>query len=749
MLSYILEVSICWLVFYTIYKVFLTKETFFKINRGYLLTTLLLGMLLPLSRYLALEWMQPNEVFTVYIEPISIGLKGVQEFPQNGAPSFLNILGVIYFLGLSFFTFRFLFGLFQIGQLYNGATKIKKGNLVLLETNKFHMPFSFFNCLFWSNEYNISEKERAKIIAHEQAHIKGHHSIDVIFLELVAILFWCSPIVYFYKKSLKATHEFLADAFVLKANVKKDYKQLLLEQSMGGMQLALTNQFFNSQLKGRIKMINKKRSSKWASIKYLAILPAVIALLGIFAFQIADSNENEIKDIETSFLKEDRKHPLATSTQLLQDDPIFKKVDEMPRFPGCEEIANKEERLKCSRDKMLTFIYTNVKYPEEARLQGIEGQTVVQFVVEKNGTVSNLKLLRDIGGNCGTESLAAVNAMNDQNIKWIPGKNKGEIVRVTFTMPIRFKLSPDKSEDDLNKTNPIIFVDGIEITKANMEAIDPSTIESMTVTKGDDAINRLGKRGKHGIIDITLKNPNNSSTPPPPPPPPPPAYKVVEQMPRFPGCEDLATKEEKTECARDKMLQFIYKNIKYPTEARKKGIEGMNVVQFIVQNDGSIIDAKMLRSIGGGTDKTCLDVVEMMNHMDEKWTPGRQRGRTVDVLFTLPIRFKLDTNSETVKDDKPTVIAADPRAEGVLLYQNEPNPFTNETLISFNLLEAGKATIKIYNVEGQTLKMYKGDYQKGYNEIIISRSEIKGSGVLYYTLEANNKTQTKKMIIVE
>jgi protein TonB len=316
-------------------------------------------------------------------------------------------------------------------------------------------------------------------------------------------------------------------------------------------------------------------------------------------------------------------------------------------------------------------------------------------------------------------------------------------------MPIRFKLSSDESGDDLNKTNPIIFVDGIEITKANMEAIDPSTIESMTVTKGDDAINRLGKRGKHGIIDITLKNPNNSSTPPPPPPPPPPAYKVVEQMPRFPGCEDLATKEEKTECARDKMLQFIYKNIKYPTEARKKGIEGMNVVQFIVQNDGSIIDAKMLRSIGGGTDKTCLDVVEMMNHMDEKWTPGRQRGRTVDVLFTLPIRFKLDTNSETVKDDKPTVIAADPRAEGVLLYQNEPNPFTNETLISFNLLEAGKATIKIYNVEGQTLKMYKGDYQKGYNEIIISRSEIKGSGVLYYTLEANNKTQTKKMIIVE
>ncbi|MBK8347599.1 MAG: energy transducer TonB [Saprospiraceae bacterium] len=136
--------------------------------------------------------------------------------------------------------------------------------------------------------------------------------------------------------------------------------------------------------------------------------------------------------------------------------------------------------------------------------------------------------------------------------------------------------------------------------------------------------------------------------PPPPPPPPPPApveeeiFKVVEQMPRFPGCEDKGTDKEKEDCAKGKMLEYIYKNLKYPAIARENGVEGQVVLQFVVDKDGSITDAKIVRDIGAGCGTAAETVVNGMNNMGQKWIPGKQRGRPVRVLYTLPVKFKLE-----------------------------------------------------------------------------------------------------------
>lgn len=145
------------------------------------------------------------------------------------------------------------------------------------------------------------------------------------------------------------------------------------------------------------------------------------------------------------------------------------------------------------------------------------------------------------------------------------------------------------------------------------------------------------------IIDV----PEEPEAPPPPPPPPPEPeveeiFQVVEQMPRFPGCEDMSgTNEEKKACADQKMLEFIYRNIRYPAIARENGIEGQVVVTFVVDTDGRIQDPKVVRDIGGGCGAEALRVIKMMNDMPERWTPGRQRGRAVNVQFNLPVRFTL------------------------------------------------------------------------------------------------------------
>ncbi|WP_020534990.1 energy transducer TonB [Lewinella cohaerens] len=138
--------------------------------------------------------------------------------------------------------------------------------------------------------------------------------------------------------------------------------------------------------------------------------------------------------------------------------------------------------------------------------------------------------------------------------------------------------------------------------------------------------------------------------PPPPPPPPPPAlevkeiFKIVEDMPRFPGCEDVGTKEEKMACSQQKLLEFIYDNIKYPAIARDNNVSGTVVVRFVVQDDGSIENAEILRDIGADCGAEALRVVKLMRNLPEKWTPGKQRGRNVPVYFNLPIKFVLQVD---------------------------------------------------------------------------------------------------------
>ena len=120
-----------------------------------------------------------------------------------------------------------------------------------------------------------------------------------------------------------------------------------------------------------------------------------------------------------------------------------------------------------------------------------------------------------------------------------------------------------------------------------------------------------------------------------------PPFRIVEQMPRFPGCEDKGSKADKDACAQKKLLEFIYANIKYPAIARENGVEGACVIQFVVEKSGKVTDARVVRDIGAGCGDEALRVVNLMNKENKVWTPGKQRGRAVRVQFTLPVKFKL------------------------------------------------------------------------------------------------------------
>ncbi len=117
----------------------------------------------------------------------------------------------------------------------------------------------------------------------------------------------------------------------------------------------------------------------------------------------------------------------------------FTVIEQMPRFPGCEHLMDQLEIKKCSNQKMLDFIYENIKYPPVAIQNNVQGVVVINFVVDKDGSINNVKVARDIGAGCGGEALRVVRKMPN----WIPGHQNNKFVSVQFNLPIKFKLNAD------------------------------------------------------------------------------------------------------------------------------------------------------------------------------------------------------------------------------------------------------------------------------------------------------------------
>lgn len=154
------------------------------------------------------------------------------------------------------------------------------------------------------------------------------------------------------------------------------------------------------------------------------------------------------------------------------DTTVFTVVDEMPRFPGCEVLYDSlSQRNDCAQKRLLEFIYQHIGYPEEARVNNIEGTVVVRFVVEKDGSVSTPSVVRDIGGGCGAAAVQAVDAMNIRGVQWIPGKKEGKAVRVAFTLPVKFKLEEPKDYVMMGRDSVFTRFDKQPVFKGGTEAL--------------------------------------------------------------------------------------------------------------------------------------------------------------------------------------------------------------------------------------------------------------------------------------
>ncbi len=305
-LLYILKSGAVLALFLTSYHLFLKKETFFSSNRLFLVIGLMASFIVPLITFTKTVLVAPQPLATGAFYPEEYTFT-VTETSQ--AFNWLTLLTTAYLLGVLYFGFRLCMQLWALQKIKNSAYVVKQDKLTHVKTAKTISPFSFFKHIFYNPE--LFKRSDLKIILnHEKVHATQLHSLDILLAELVMILQWFNPIIWWYRKSMKENLEFLADAYTcLDKDDKKYYQYLLLQKVIGTSEVSIANPFFNSLIKKRIVMLNQNQSKKVNLLKLFIVLPLLMAFLVAFNIKeevkfsepvsLISINSNEMVDFQS------------------------------------------------------------------------------------------------------------------------------------------------------------------------------------------------------------------------------------------------------------------------------------------------------------------------------------------------------------------------------------------------------------------------------------------------------------------
>jgi len=290
--AYLLNCSIIWALSLLLYLSLFRNKTRFSINRFFLLATLLAGLILPFIQmmgWLTVHSHSPLSQVAILTDVTSLAQivpphTEVTATPtENSHP--LPYLLIVYILGFSLTSLRFVNGLWNIRKIHTNGTVQTMDNLSLITHDLDIRPFSFFNSIYL-NKSELDNKTLASILSHERAHITGQHSIDIMFMELLKVLLWFHPFVYLYKKLIRETQEFIADSHACQTLDRKEYCLKLVQPETSTIITDLGNNFFGNNLKNRITMIHKKYKSN--ALLYQFVLPTFFCCLILISCQTRD-----------------------------------------------------------------------------------------------------------------------------------------------------------------------------------------------------------------------------------------------------------------------------------------------------------------------------------------------------------------------------------------------------------------------------------------------------------------------------
>lgn len=674
MLAYFLKINVAIALFYAFYRLFFYKDTFFTWRRAALLCFFAISAVYPLLNIQT--WITEQEPMVAMADLYAdIVLPEFTITPEQATSDWKSLLlqtvGFAYWGMVIVLAIRFFIQLAGIIRLAFRCRKAKIGNTNVHLLRQASGPFSFFHWIF-IHPTSHTEDELSEILTHEQTHANQWHSIDVLVSEIVCIFCWFNPFAWLMKREIRTNLEYLADNRVLETgHDSKAYQYHLLGLSHHKAAATIYNSFNVLPLKKRIKMMNKKRTREIGRTKYLMFLPLAALLMIISNIEaVARTTKEMAKDVieaveenlasnsttpemevateaipvETPISQQDKdklvtykgkvvdkdgkpvegaellidgSHKLPqdqsfvtdkngnfsfmafenahigviwnkndkymlkgirydqkerTNLKIVMDDqwqnppsndpnnPVFEVVEIMPEFPDG------------GMSGLMQFLSKNIQYPINAQKNHTQGRVTVQFVVNKDGSISEPKIIRGVDPDLDGEAIRVISLMP----KWKPGMQKGQPVRVKYTVPVMFRLSDDGQKEEYK---PIPKID---------ETVVVGYVPKQVPAEED------------------------------------PVFEVVENMPEFPG-------------GMGGLMQYLSKNIKYPVEAQKAGIQGRVIMQVIIDKNGNVTNPKVTQPVDPLLDTEAIRVTASM----PKWKPGTQRGMPVNVKYTFPIVFRL------------------------------------------------------------------------------------------------------------
>ena len=515
-LVYILKSAACLAVFYLFYKLLMSRDTFHRFNRFALLGLLVLSSVLPLVEVSVNEPVGVQETMLT-LEQLLL-LADVEEgqetvVAQPATALWVRVALLVYLAGIVFFAVRNLWSLGRLGALLRRGRLERVSDYLpgraehvrLVVHDRDIAPFSWMRYIVLSRK-DLEENGR-EILIHELAHIRNRHSWDLLLADLCIFVQWFNPAAWLLKQELQTLHEYEADETVLREGVDaRKYQMLLIKKAVGTRLYSMANSFNHSSLKKRITMMLKEKSNPWARVKYLYVLPLAALAVSAFARPEVSAVADELSSAKVNDLVASMKtNQLETASFAVKDTltPVFEVVERMPQFPG--GVAAQVEYFK-----------KNLRYPAEAKKAGTQGRVVVQFFVNKDGSISNVKVLRGVDPALDAEAIRLVNSMP----KWKPGMQKGKAVTVKYTVPVLFSL--DELDEKVRQKNltlimkgtsaadyadVLILVDGREVTSEILQALNPERIQSISVLKepSDIIAKYTTDKSKKSVMLVTLK----------------------------------------------------------------------------------------------------------------------------------------------------------------------------------------------------------------------------------------------------
>ena len=498
-MEYIIKSALTLSVLYSLFYFILRKETFHRFNRCCLLFILLTSLVLPFVHISTSHPTAVNQAVMASTDYITT-LPTIVITPETQAPllTWNDVLAGIYWIGLCIMLLYLVLQLTQTYLLIKGGLRHtdKFGNTVILKED-IKSPFSIFHYIVMGME--DYENHRQNILTHEQEHVRMRHSYDLLLLEVVKVLQWFNPFVWFLENDLKALHEYQADEAVINQGIDaKQYQQLLVVKAVGNRLQPFANNLRRGSLKKRIIMMYQKKSNRWMMLKALFILP--VTCFAIYAFatpesKVAEKLKTKVAAVEQTIQEiaaptEEQTAPAVEEQITESAAPVAEQAEEpaVEAEPAASAEAPKDSvyntpekraQFQGGDEAMYQFAAQNLSYPKIAMECEVAGRITVSFTVEKDGTLSEVNILsnkaglgmdvRDVEGedantivtsykmkegdtqylshaefNSSRKALEeeAIRVISLTSGKWTPAKNKGEIVRSHFRLPITFRLAP-------------------------------------------------------------------------------------------------------------------------------------------------------------------------------------------------------------------------------------------------------------------------------------------------------------------